>query len=387
MIATLALPDPDDHQPAVAKQWANEKNYELNTHGVTAYAKIAGATWTYYVKDLTIRIGRPADARPSTAGSSTPPPPAPDGGGGGDDGDGSDAVHIDLGPSKLVSRQHAVISYDTNGEHNWQLHVLGRNGVKVDDEMFRKDSSTTLCSGSVIDIGGVQMMFVLPDRTPVIASPILRRACLQQYIVDEEQPLVLPPAAASAAATATTADAAFEPASAIARMAAAAASSSPPPPARDPPRSGSAAPAGPSQALALDAPLGHGHGHGHRHGHGGGGGGGGGGGDGGGGGGGDGGDGGGGSGGASASTASNSQRGVLLELTEDMDYSQDIMKDVKPPYSYALLIAQAILSSDSEQLTLSSIYQFIMDKYAFYRHSNMGWQVSVAKHTASRIKF
>ena len=73
-------------------------------------------------------------------------------------------------------------------------------------------------------------------------------------------------------------------------------------------------------------------------------------------------------------------------MTEDMDYSQDAMKEIKPPYSYALLIAQAILSSDSEQLTLSSIYQFIMDKYSFYRHSNMGWQVGVANRTGATTR-
>ena len=39
------------------------------------------------------------------------------------------------------------------------------------------------------------------------------------------------------------------------------------------------------------------------------------------------------------------------------------------------MIAQAIFSSDEEKLTLNNIYGWIQDKYAFYRHSNSGWQV------------
>jgi hypothetical protein len=69
-------------------------------------------------------------------------------------------------------------------------------------------------------------------------------------------------------------------------------------------------------------------------------------------------------------------RGVVL-TAENVDYSDNSLKDMKPPYSYAMMIAQAILSSEGEQLTLSAIYSFITEKYAFYRHSNTGWQVGL----------
>lgn len=47
----------------------------------------------------------------------------------------------------------------------------------------------------------------------------------------------------------------------------------------------------------------------------------------------------------------------------------------KPPFSYATLIAEAILSTTAKKLTLSGIYAFISSNYAFYRLSNNGWQV------------
>ena len=64
-----------------------------------------------------------------------------------------------------------------------------------------------------------------------------------------------------------------------------------------------------------------------------------------------------------------------MESTQDIDYSKDAAKDLKPPFSYATMIAQAIFSSEEEKLTLSNIYAWISERYAFYRHSNSGWQV------------
>jgi hypothetical protein len=68
-------------------------------------------------------------------------------------------------------------------------------------------------------------------------------------------------------------------------------------------------------------------------------------------------------------------RGMVLESGEDIDYSQDSAKDIKPPHSYAQLIGQAILSSPEEMLTLANIYQFIKERYAFFRFTTAGWQV------------
>lgn len=47
----------------------------------------------------------------------------------------------------------------------------------------------------------------------------------------------------------------------------------------------------------------------------------------------------------------------------------------KPPYSYATLIAHAILSSKDGRLTLSDIYQWISEVYPYYQKGVKGWQV------------
>ena len=67
---------------------------------------------------------------------------------------------------------------------------------------------------------------------------------------------------------------------------------------------------------------------------------------------------------------------MMLDSTEEIDYSLDSSKDIKPPHSYAQLIGQAILSSPEEMLTLANIYTYIKEKYAFFRYSTGGWQVS-----------
>lgn len=47
----------------------------------------------------------------------------------------------------------------------------------------------------------------------------------------------------------------------------------------------------------------------------------------------------------------------------------------KPPYSYATLIAHAILSSKDGRLTLSDIYKWISEHYPYYVPGQHGWQV------------
>jgi len=61
----------------------------------------------------------------------------------------------------------------------------------------------------------------------------------------------------------------------------------------------------------------------------------------------------------------------------EIDLSLESSKEIKPQYSYAMMIAQAILSVPERKMQLSKIYDFIMSRYAFYRYTKSGWQVSI----------
>ncbi|ETN75892.1 hypothetical protein NECAME_03665 [Necator americanus] len=49
--------------------------------------------------------------------------------------------------------------------------------------------------------------------------------------------------------------------------------------------------------------------------------------------------------------------------------------DVRPPYTYASLIRQAIMESPECQLTLNEIYTWFTETFAYFRRNAATWKV------------
>lgn len=305
-----------------------DHNNDVVEKTAQAFAKIAGRTWTYYVSRLTLVIGRP-NMKPKSPGDVM-----------GEAADQDMQVDIDLGPDQQVSRLHAEISYDQDrGE--WFVVVNGRNGLTVDEQRLERGDKLYLHSGSVLGVLGTQMMFMLPDQTPVV-HPFIRKTLLPEEDEDEAdlegdkaipysgsfKPRGRPPAAQQQSTSQ---------------------------PARPPPQQNSTRAAQALAALASSqpgTPL-------QRH--------------------------------REQPQMKTKQspayaRNVLLETTEEIDYSAESARDIKPPHSYSQMIGQAILAQPGENATLAKIYEFIREKYAFFRFGGGGWQNSI-RHNLSLAKF
>ena len=282
-----------------AKDHANTI-HEKNSGGVKAYAKIAALDWTYYITKLDVNIGRPPE---TTSNTRTPTPQA--------DPESQSYVHIDLGPGKLVSRNHASINFDSKQE-KWLFSVRGRNGAKVNTEPVRSGEQHQLTSGDVIEIANVEMMFVLPtELTPLTVHPTF----LDRSNITASDRLIR--------ASPSTAQDRRQPTASIVT------------PIRE-----SGPPATPSTRGQSRTQL--------------------------------------------YNDASDSRTLGLLSTpaimigTNNLDLSHEENQHIKPQYSYAQMITQAISEAPGERLNLNGIYQWIMDKYSYYRHQPpSGWQVRI----------
>ncbi|KAI2807274.1 Forkhead box protein F1 [Blomia tropicalis] len=70
------------------------------------------------------------------------------------------------------------------------------------------------------------------------------------------------------------------------------------------------------------------------------------------------------------------------EVTTTKKNGSNARRAEKPPYSYIALIVMAIQQSQSKRMTLSEIYQFLQQKFPFFRGSYQGWKNSV-RHNLS----
>jgi forkhead protein FKH len=288
-------------RPVQASQDHSNAIHESNSDGVKAFAKIAAQDWTFYVTKLTITIGRSSEPQQNRNL---------------DDENDKDFVHIDLGPSKLISRQHAQIIYDNE---RWSLLVKGRNGVKLNGKALQVGHKGPLVSGEIIEIGGVEMMFVLPvELAPLKIAPIYmeRAGVPRQPLPEGRHPLPgsdRPTLQSSPQGRSQRVLLPFQQ-----------------PIAPAPPRHRGHETPPSARGFSMLAPQ----------------------------------------------LPGRSPRPDIQANPGEVDLSLDQNKHIKPQYSYAQMITQAILQTEEEKLNLNGIYTYIMNQYSYYRHqSASGWQV------------
>jgi pSer/pThr/pTyr-binding forkhead associated (FHA) protein len=224
----------------------------------------------------------------------------------------------------MISRRHASIFFN-GGSGRWVLHVKGRNGVRINGVPLSVDGDQALSSGDVLEIATVEMMMVLPEQEPLrITEQYLERAGLSERDLPTKTDdlRVNPPG--SAAGRPGSSQSIYQ-----ARPGRGQQAIAPAPPDYKRPGTPPSSVRSRTQILAKASPL--------------------------------------------RGTAT----GNMILSTNDMDLSLEDNKGIKPQYSYAQMITQAIMSTQDEKLNLNGIYTYIMSNYAYYRHQQpAGWQVS-----------
>ncbi|CAG2112446.1 unnamed protein product, partial [Medioppia subpectinata] len=76
-----------------------------------------------------------------------------------------------------------------------------------------------------------------------------------------------------------------------------------------------------------------------------------------------------------------------LDITEEITRNREFYKnaEVRPPFTYASLIRQAIIESNDKQLTLNEIYNWFQNTFCYFRRNAATWKNAV-RHNLSLHK-
>jgi hypothetical protein len=338
-LVIASLRTPRNYTPNAVIDYANDLQLRRNEgKNIAAFAKIAARDWCFFVQDTRVLIGRadsairphPPVAQPDLSGLPLSQAAVSQWG-----------VHIDLGPERQISRVHAEINFNTQ-DQIWYIMVNSRNGLKLDDRSLTKGQVEPLHSGICIGIMGTQMLFLLANRDDEF-HPMLWRQVNNEDAAESDNDSKQPPKAHQHAHPSgpTPKREQYDPF----------------PPSSHPRNKQQSSQAYYNQMTSTPGRLPPGTPltfRNERDPH-------------------------------SKGSPAVFSRGTLYDSNDDIDYSHDSSKDIKPPHSYAQLIGQAILSSDEEMLTLSNIYDYIKIRYAYFRFTSAGWQNSI-RHNLSLNK-
>lgn len=321
---------------AVAEEYPNHRTEERYGKGnINAFAKVCGREWTYYVQDSKIFFGRALDGpharqpQKETAAQES--------------GDDQPPIDIDLGPSKVVSRMHAELRYSQTDD-GWFVYAYGRNGVRVDETNLKKGQNTKVKSGTIITIAGTEMLFQSASGKTEVHPTFLDRVLGHQNNegLDAElgtgHPQRLPDRASGPIPNGPPPSHSHQ--YAYTRPDISQQTTIAPGPS-DLARPVTPEPSPPKRPTT---------------------------------------------GSAKKRSPNSYKRGIMMESTEQIDYSLDASKDLKPGCSYASMITWAIISTEDQSLSLNGIYNWIKAHYAYYRLVNSGWQVCKACNPLRKIE-
>ena len=243
-------------------------------------------------------------------------------------------IHIDLGSEKHVSRLHAKIFYH-NETSKWVLQVNGRNGVKINGTLRKKGEQADLTSGAVMEIAGTEMMFIDASNEPQIDAQYLER--LNEPLEEEPEPpaqqnlsTVYPHAHPNAALHHQT-QYSLPPTQSFGY--------------------GSSVLTQPSYNISSQLTPKHSPPHDTFY-------------------------------TQPAKSVQAPPREIMMQSSGPIDYASDAARDIRPTCSYHNLIANAILSSSDQCLTLDNIYNWIRANFAWFRYNGNAWKNSV-RHNLS----